>query len=101
MTHEIPEMKPLLPQSGAHIPMETSLRAWQQIAEDRLVAIETYKDEVARLQARLNGLRLPFAPVDDADWEYLLGPHAIGQGGRDQFWREVLRQTRAALGIYG
>ena len=40
-------------------------------------------------------LRLPFAACDNQDWEYILG--AIGDGGRDRFWKEVLRQMRAAL----
>jgi hypothetical protein len=48
-------------------------------------------------RAEINRLRLPFACVDDMDWEYLLGPHALGMGGRDQFWRAVLTQMRAAL----
>lgn len=40
-------------------------------------------------------LRMPFACVDEQDWDYILG--AIGDGGRDRFWKVVLTQMRDAL----
>lgn len=45
--------------------------------------------------AEIDRLRAPWRAVDDQDWDYILG--AIGHGGRDQFWRAVLIEMRAAL----
>ncbi len=58
-------------------------------AHERFIHLEDALEEIERLRA-------PFRAVDSLDWDYLLN-HAIGHGGRDQFWRAVLTEMRATL----
>jgi len=50
-TREIPAM------AGAHIPPETSARAWQNIAEDRLAGLEMWKERATKYQKALNQIK--------------------------------------------
>lgn len=74
---------------GAYIPIETTAAAWEQIAEERLSAVETYKKMVAELDADNDRLRTALREIvsirDDT-----LGPRGPGlepAEGREHFDR--------------
>ncbi len=55
-------------------------------------------DALHRIERRLGRfweVEQAMRSVDNQDWEYLLG--LLGEGGRDRFWKEVLRDLRKAL----
>ena len=68
------------------------------LADDvKYLALEVGNLEVEldrRLQENV-ALRAPWRAVDAMDWEYIMS--ALGDGGRDRFWKAVLAEMRAAL----
>jgi len=59
--------------------------------------LDADKELLTRAANEIERLRTPFRSVDNQDWEYLLNEHALGDGGRDRFWKTVLREMRDAL----
>lgn len=50
--------------------------------------------EAERRFLRLDAFEAALVNVDEQDWQYILS--ALGDGGRDRFWKEVLGKLKAA-----
>jgi hypothetical protein len=54
--------------------------------------------EIEGRLSRLHRIEHAMKAVDDQDWDYLKSK--LGDGGRDRFWKEVIRDLRVALQMF-